>query len=200
MGPVDADRTGVPGPRGFDYLAAMNYRETTTAATPCPRCSAALFAGQVGHLDALGCGGCGGLWLDNAGSTAILHQYDFDAERLAQLVDGNAAKREVRSPFEAAKGPCPVCAGPLQVTDHQGVRLDFCAAHGTFFDRGELSRIVQGAKPAALTPTPAPVRGPTLEEIQTTMRHEIARREDPLGTALRDWATGGPAWVNSWRL
>ena len=177
----------------------MTDRETTTAATPCPRCSAALFAGKVGHLDALGCGGCGGLWLDNVGTTAILARYDFDAENLARMVDGNAAKREARSPFEATKGSCPVCAGALQPVDHQGVRLDFCAEHGTFFDRGELARIVQTAKPAALTPTPVPLHGVTLGEIETTVRHEIAWRDDPLGTALLDWATDGRDWVNAWR-
>ena len=177
----------------------MNYRETTTAAMPCPRCSAALFAGQVGHLDALGCGGCGGLWLDNAGSTAILQRYDLDAEKLAQMVDGNAAKREVRSPFEAAKGPCPVCAQALQVVEHQGIRLDFCGQHGTFFDRGELAQVVQKSARPALTGAPAPLPAPSVGEITTTVRHEIARRDDPLGTALLDWATGGPDWVNAWR-
>ncbi|MEP7119560.1 MAG: zf-TFIIB domain-containing protein [Byssovorax sp.] len=170
----------------------------TTAAKRCPRCSAPLFAGKVGHLDALGCGGCGGLWLDNVGTTAILQRYDRDAESLARLVDGNAAKREVRSPFEPATGPCPVCAGPLQAVDHQGVRLDFCGQHGTFFDRGELARVVQEKKPA-LTPMPVPLQGATLGEIKTTVRHEIAWRDDPLGTALLDWATGGPDWVNTWR-
>lgn len=176
----------------------MTELETTKAVTPCPRCSAALFAGKVGHLDALGCGGCGGLWLDNAGSAAILERYDLDAERLARMVDGNAAKREVRSPFEAVKGACPVCAGPLSPVDHRGVRLDFCVEHGTFFDRGELARIVEETKPA-LTPMPVPLHGATMGEVKTTVRHEIAWRNDPLGTALLDWATGGPDWVNIWR-
>ena len=97
----------------------MSDQETTPATPRCPRCSAALFAGKVGHLDALGCGGCGGIWLDNVGTTAILQRCDLDAEKLARLVDGNAAKREMRSPFEAAKGPCPFCAQALQVVDHQ---------------------------------------------------------------------------------
>lgn len=177
----------------------MSDQETTPATPRCPRCSAALFAGKVGHLDALGCGGCGGIWLDNVGTTAILQRCDLDAEKLARLVDGNAAKREVRSPFEAAKGPCPFCAQALQVVDHQGIRLDLCGQHGTFFDRGELAQVVQKAAKPALTPMPVPLSGLSPGEIKTTVRHEIAWNNDPLSTALLDWATGGPDRVNKWR-
>lgn len=176
----------------------MTDRETGAAASPCPHCGAALFAGQVGHLDALGCGACGGLWLDNAGTVAVLQRYDLDAEKLARMVDGNAVKREIASPFAEAKGQCPVCAQPLQPVEHRGVRLDFCAQHGTFFDRGELAAIVHEKKPE-LTPYPVPLRGPSVAEVTTTVRHEIAWNNNPLGTALIDWATGGPDWVNTWR-
>jgi hypothetical protein len=81
---------------------------------------------------------------------------------------------------------------------HEGVRLDFCAKHGTFFDRGELRRVLDKAM-ARLPPAP-PALSPSLGDIQTTIRHEAQFAQDPIGTSLIDWLTGGTDWVNSgWR-
>lgn len=176
----------------------MSSPGNAPVAPPCPRCRAGLFAGKIGHLDALGCGGCGGLWLDNAATTIVLRRYDLDAAQLARRIDGSTAHVAPLSPFATASGPCPVCAKPLQPADHQTVKLDFCAQHGTFFDRGELSRVLEKAR--AAVPPAAPVyTGPSLREIQTEIRHEAAWQKDPLGTALTDWVTGGKDWVNAWR-
>jgi Zn-finger nucleic acid-binding protein len=39
---------------------------------------------------------------------------------------------------------CPVCAGALEIYDHEGVELDRCGAgHGIWFDRGELPQVVR---------------------------------------------------------
>jgi Zn-finger nucleic acid-binding protein len=168
-----------------------------TAGRPCPRCGAGLFAGAVGTLTALGCGGCGGLWLDNEATSLVLRQYSVSAASIASLVDGNAARKETLSPFATAPGGCPVCEKPLQPVEHGGVRLDFCGEHGTFLDRGELARILEKNRPPV--PQPTAPSGPTMEEIQTTVRHEAQWQKDPIGTALMDWVSGGKGWVNRGR-
>ena len=168
---------------------------TSAAGRPCPRCAVPLFAGEVGPLAALGCGACGGLWLDNESTTAVLRHYNVHAARLAELVDENAARVEERSPFAAASGPCPICAKPLDRVEHSGVHLDFCAEHGTFFDRGELLSVLHKNR----RPIPVAPRGPSIEQIRTEIRHEAEWQKDPLGTALSDWLTGGKDWVNRWR-
>jgi Zn-finger nucleic acid-binding protein len=176
----------------------MGNGEEAPVSPPCPRCNVGLFAGKVGHLDALGCGACGGLWVDNEATTTILRRYDLDAAQLARMIDARAAAQQALSPFATASGGCPICTKPLEAAEHQGTRLDFCALHGTFFDRGELARVLERAKLAAV-PVAAPPAGPSIGEIRTEIRHEAAWRNDPLGTALLDWATGGQDWVNKWR-
>ncbi len=177
----------------------MTAPDANPTPPPCPRCGAGIFSGKVGHLDALGCGGCGGLWLDNEGTTTVLRRYDIDAAKLARRIDANTGDVAAISPFAAASGPCPVCAKALQGTVHASVKLDFCVDHGTFFDRGELARLLERARLAAVVPAPAPRPGPSIGDLRTEIRHEVAFRNDPLGTALIDWMTGGKDWVNGWR-
>ena len=75
----------------------MRARPTESAAArSCPRCGTPVLLGKVEHLDAMGCGKCGGLWLDNAGSSAVLGHYDIDAAQLASQVDANAAEGALR--------------------------------------------------------------------------------------------------------
>jgi Zn-finger nucleic acid-binding protein len=168
----------------------------SAAARSCPRCGTPFFSGKVGHLDAMGCGKCGGLWLDNAGSSAVLGHYDIDAAQLASQVDANAA--EGASPLAAATpvtGQCPCCRTALQSVSYEGISLDFCAQHGTFFDRGELARLLQRAVASSLPAAPASA-APTLTADE--VRHELYRHDDPVGTAIRDWVNGSPDWVKKW--
>jgi len=75
----------------------------SAAARSCPRCGTPFFSGKVGHLDAMGCGKCGGLWLDNAGTREVLDRYDIDASNLARTmapksaVDGSGRSEGSRS-------------------------------------------------------------------------------------------------------
>ena len=41
---------------------------------------------------------------------------------------------------------CPVCGVPLQMTERQGVEIDYCPqCRGVWLDRGELDKILQRA-------------------------------------------------------
>lgn len=52
---------------------------------------------------------------------------------------------------------CPVCNLPLQMTERQGVEIDYCPkCRGVWLDRGELDKIVERAGGAFASAEPAP--------------------------------------------
>ena len=138
------------------------------------------------------------MWLDNASTSLVLQRFDSDSFKLARMLDEKTKGQPAASPFASATNGCPVCREPLATTKHADITLDYCSAHGTFFDRGELARVlaITGRRTA---PPAAPVAGPSLSELQTSVRHDLAWQDDPLGTQLLDWLTGGKDWVNRWR-
>jgi Zn-finger nucleic acid-binding protein len=111
---------------------------------------------------------------------------------------GGAAAEQASSPLVGATpaaGQCPSCKSALQGVTYEGIALDCCVQHGTFFDRGELARLLQKAVassvPAASAPAPAALSA-------ADVRHELYRHDDPVATAIRDWVNGSPDWVKKW--
>ena len=120
---------------------------------PCPRCTAPLFEGSAGGATLLGCGRCGGVWLDNASAQRVLAARDGAIVELAARADARANAVAAVRVEEAA---CPVCRRALVTTTDPGsrVELDVCATHGTFFDRYELGLVMRawGRSPSSLAP------------------------------------------------
>jgi len=99
------------------------------------------------------CAHCGGLWLDNRGCQLLVTGHLSElAQQTIRAVDATAPRAGgprpggYRAPPAEGDAPpllCPICGAVLSsyVTSEelQGVRiaLDACAAHGTWFDRGE---------------------------------------------------------------
>jgi Zn-finger nucleic acid-binding protein len=119
----------------------------------CPRCGSGLFEGPARHGQILGCGRCGGVWLDGAGCRAIMQGA---GEELVELAE-RAGRRATVAPDSARPPCCPTCEQPLTRGEVPGtaVAIDSCAAHGTWFDRNAL-RLV--ALRFAKLPPPLPVR------------------------------------------
>lgn len=108
---------------------------------PCPRCSVSLFAGNAHGITLLGCAICGGIFLDNEGSTQIVHAHDREIARLAERAHFRAAARGVD--IRPRDLPCPMCTTPMKrVVVREVIEIDFCAAHGTWFDRQEIVRVM----------------------------------------------------------
>jgi len=103
----------------------------------CPRCRHPLFEGRRDDAKLLGCGGCGGVWLDNAACQATLAGSAQDLVALAEIA-GKVATEAVD--VEAAGLLCPACGQALARVQAPGVAiaLDVCPAHGTWFDANEL--------------------------------------------------------------
>jgi len=65
---------------------------------------------------------------------------DFELVAAAELVARSARSPDACSRHERA---CPVCAMTLTQTSMAGVTVDVCFAHGTWFDRDEVTRIAE---------------------------------------------------------
>jgi Zn-finger nucleic acid-binding protein len=108
----------------------------------CPDCRQPLVARTAGVVGFSECARCGGLFLAQESFDAVAK--DADARQKVRAYD------EIpRKGVEAEPGfhyrPCPVCHKLMNRSNYgggSGVIVDVCGPHGVFFDRGELTRIV----------------------------------------------------------
>lgn len=93
----------------------------------------------------LGCGGCGGIWLDNTSAQYAVQTLDQGMAQLADMAAANAFHPVSDAPSMA----CPVCKQLMLRTQapQAGIWLDVCAEHGTFFDRFELGIVLEALRP-----------------------------------------------------
>ena len=108
----------------------------------CPRCDTKLVHARTNGIALHGCGGCGGIWLDNESTKTVIAQTNAVVIALAERAAENA--REHVETLSTGL-PCPVCANPLRrVRIAQGtVDVDICDTHGTWFDSGELQGVIR---------------------------------------------------------
>jgi Zn-finger nucleic acid-binding protein len=112
---------------------------------PCPRCDAPLHPRRVGDVVVDECLGCQGLFLDHI---AIQRVVTERAQARAEALLGSLPKATVTELPNASRMyiKCPMCHVVMnrrQFASGAGVIIDVCKAHGTFFDVGELPRIIE---------------------------------------------------------
>jgi Zn-finger nucleic acid-binding protein len=119
----------------------------------------ALFDGEArsgGTL--LGCGTCGGVWLDVAACRVVVEGTAGELSRL-----GEVAARHATVKVDTSGGGlfCPLCGETMAPVALPGtsIVLDSCAQHGTWFDAGELRLIV-----LAYAKLPPPMRAASPED------------------------------------
>jgi Zn-finger nucleic acid-binding protein len=154
------------------------------AATPCPRCAVGLFAVRTKDVMVSGCGVCGGIWLDNAGTVAITKRVDPQISSLA-------ARAEMNAPMRGSPGTqpidCPICQKQMKrVNAAQLADLDVCAEHGTWFDPGELRRVMSAYHSKHDDPF-ASVAG-TRDATEARLAHVAAASAPP----PEPWSFAGP--------
>ena len=82
---------------------------------------------------------------------------------------------------------CPVDQTVLQMTDRQGVEIDYCPqCRGVWLDRGELDKIIERATPAVTLPEPGrlearPDSAPRRDEYREPRREEHRGDHRPHG-------------------
>jgi Zn-finger nucleic acid-binding protein len=110
--------------------------QATATSRACPRCRVPLFETSVHGVALDGCGTCGGIWLDNDGTRAVMQRADPELLGMAERAEKHAKATPDRGPAV----PCPQCAQPMKRIAVSGttLMLDICVAHGTWFDAHEL--------------------------------------------------------------
>jgi Zn-finger nucleic acid-binding protein len=122
----------VIGPVGQD--AAKELR--------CPHCRKRLVQVIAEGVELNGCGGCGGIWVDNESARRVLAKPEEVFSDLARRAGENAKHRGVRDPNPS----CPECTAVLDRAVSRGIELDVCPEHGTWFDAFELVCLVDALK------------------------------------------------------
>ncbi|MEP7127153.1 MAG: zf-TFIIB domain-containing protein [Byssovorax sp.] len=137
--------TAAPRPRVVEHIV----ERITVVAPPlgadgslrCPRCAEGLREGGSDEKVLHGCPRCGGMWVDNATVERLRDAQDPDFEDIARRLVPVVMHSPRRSPEIA----CPVCRASMrrsQLADTMHA-IDVCDAHGTWFDRDELSTFVR---------------------------------------------------------
>ncbi len=111
---------------------------------PCPRCKTDTKGIVIGTTDLRECPRCEGIWAD----AAALQHIVTDREQQAAVLGVATPLPEPRSvPLEKIRYlPCPVCKGLMHRVNFakcSNVIVDVCKAHGTWFDKDELRRIIE---------------------------------------------------------
>jgi Zn-finger nucleic acid-binding protein len=116
------------------------------AGKKCPRCEEGLLDVRVRAKLLCECPKCGGLWVDND----TLRQICADKEQQQAVMGFDAGAPRIEGGARTQAGriyiPCPECGKLMnrqQFAGCSGVIVDWCKAHGTWFDRDELKQIIQ---------------------------------------------------------
>jgi Zn-finger nucleic acid-binding protein len=119
----------------------------------CPHCRKRLASVRVLEVELAGCGGCGGIWIDNEGAQRILASPD---QVFAELASRAAKNKTSAAPPRTAAPQCPVCKVGLDRVKTHELELDVCRDHGTWFDAWELKRLVMSLRGVPEAPHKAP--------------------------------------------
>jgi Zn-finger nucleic acid-binding protein len=139
----------------------------------CPCCNLPLEPEALGGEILDRCGQCGGEYVDSKALRRLLA-----ALSISSPSRGSAYARP--SPFSdpVRYRKCPAC-GELMLRknfrESSGVVVDVCAAHGVWFDRGELAKVIEFASTGALAEA----------DRRITARADAKRRLDAWGRDLR---------------
>ena len=139
----------------------------------CPACPGTLtLIPDYGYR--LSCDRCSGYWLDRSGTEALVQGIitGLDESPRTKVRDRGSPYRGVVVTEQRA---CPHCDAPLRPVDvpEIGVRLHVCTTHGTWFDPGELSDVLQHYVDKNASP-------------EVAMRRLLSKARDPSARA-RAW-------------
>jgi Zn-finger nucleic acid-binding protein len=124
--------------------AAVRPQIKETADRQCPRCQSQFARVKIGPTEVLECESCLGLWLGVEAFEKVCAEREQQSAvlGLASHAPGDA----VRETSKVKYIPCPDCSqlmNRMNFARCSGVIVDVCKGHGTWFDRDELSRIVE---------------------------------------------------------
>jgi Zn-finger nucleic acid-binding protein len=149
----------------------------------------------VGGLETQACLACGGLWLDRT----VFEQLGASRERQGAVLGALPAPAipPVVMPGQVNYRPCPACGQRMNRVNYarqSGVVLDICRAHGLWFDRDELRRVLAFIAGGGLDRA----RERELEDLKEARRAAAqARPQEASGLDLEAQAAVRPGWLTA---
>ena len=123
--------------------AAVREKESLPPLS-CPRCLAEMQAVAIGSTTIRECERCSGLWVDVPSFEKICADREQQAAVLGAA--SPAPRGEISEGGKIRYAPCPECRqlmNRINFARCSGVIVDICKGHGSWFDRDELTRIVE---------------------------------------------------------
>jgi Zn-finger nucleic acid-binding protein len=152
--------------------AAAAVPEVTDAKDrKCPRCRIEMVSVTIGSTAVLECERCVGLWVNVSSFEKICADREQQSAVLGAAAHATSAAHEIS---KVKYVPCPECEqlmNRLNFARCSGVIVDICKKHGTWFDRDELSRIVEFISDGGLNASRAK------EKIDIAEQREQLRQE-----------------------
>jgi Zn-finger nucleic acid-binding protein len=126
---------------------------------------------RIGESRVLECSRCLGLWLDSKTFEKICADRE---EQAAILGSASLAESTPVAPAKVSYIPCPECSQLMNRANFarcSGVIIDLCKKHGIWFDRDELSRIIEFIRAGGLAASRSKEKA-QLEEERRRLRQE----------------------------
>ena len=158
---------------GSKYCSHCGAKAVAPAAEqeagPCPRCRATMTINALGGFVLDECGGCGGVWLDNASFRRICEDREKQAELLSSGLPAAAPEAHDPTARPLVYLPCPRCGELMNRVNFagcSGLLLNVCRPHGTWFDRDDLRGAIEFIRAGGLEKS----RALDLERLQDEKR------------------------------
>jgi Zn-finger nucleic acid-binding protein len=122
--------------------AAAKPKAVTSVDKKCPRCKADFQLKSLADETLLECPDCLGLWLD----VATFDRICAEREQHAAVLGAVSLTSSPPVPSKVSYVPCPECKQLMNRANFarcSGVIVDLCKKHGIWFDRDELSGIIE---------------------------------------------------------
>lgn len=155
--------------------AAVAPETASVEAHPCPRCEIEMNSIVIGATPLSECSRCEGLWVDVRSFEKIC----ADREQQSAVL-GTATPASTVAGGETSKVqyvPCPECSqlmNRMNFARCSGVIVDICKNHGTWFDRDELSRIIEFIRGGGLNASRAKEKLAIAEERERLRQEQLA--------------------------
>ncbi len=152
--------------------AAADRESESLPALSCPRCLAEMQGVAIGSTTIRECERCSGLWVDVRSFEKICADRGQQAAVLGAA--SPAPRGEISEGGKIRYAPCPECRqlmNRINFARCSGVIVDICKGHGSWFDRDELTRIVEFIRAGGLDAARSKEKA-AIEEERRQLRQE----------------------------
>ena len=167
--------------------AAALPRTSESEKRQCPRCKSEMAAVTLGSTTMRECEQCLGLWLDVTSFQKVCA--DKEQQSAVLGLASPAPTNAVRETSTVHYVACPECSqlmNRINFARCSGVIVDVCKGHGTWFDRDELSRIVEFIRDGGLEASRARDKAEIQEERRRLRQDQLANGQRGMKLGLGD--------------